>query len=88
MKKKGIKAAIMTATGYILGAIALILVGASASTAIYYASLHPLATINNFASSTLSGIGMAIGGCMGSALILRFKSAREFVRSFIRDLSE
>ena len=40
----------------------------------------------SLASSTLSGVGMAIGGCLGSALILRFKAARSYIRSVLKDL--
>jgi hypothetical protein len=51
-----------------------------------YALHHRMETVNNLASSTLSGVGMAIGGCLGSALILRFKAARSYIRSVLKDL--
>lgn len=74
------------AIAYTTGAFALLLVAASAVMAIIYATTHSTETLNKFASSTISGIGIAIGGCLGSALILRFKSARDFIRSLLKDL--
>ena len=71
---------------YTTGACALLIVAVSAVAALLYAASHRWETINNLASSTLTGIGMAIGGCLGSALILRFKAARSFVRSVLKDL--
>ena len=58
---------------YITGALALLIVAAATVSALWYAVANGLATLGNLATSTLSGIGMAIGGCLGSALILRFK---------------
>lgn len=74
------------AFAYTSGAFALIVVAASAVMASVYATTHSTETLNKFASSTISGIGIAIGGFMGSALILRFKSSRQFVRSLLHDL--
>ena len=71
---------------YVTGAFALLLVTGSAVAALLYAATHHLETLNNLASSTLSGIGIAIGGCLGSALILRFKAARHYLRSVLKDL--
>ena len=31
---------------------------------------------------------MAIGGCLGSALVLRFKTARRYVKSIVHDINE
>ncbi len=73
---------------YLTGAFALLLVAASAVSALTYAVLHRSETLQNLASSTLSGVGMAIGGCLGSALILRFKTARRFVKSLVREINE
>ena len=74
------------AFAYISGACALMIVAVSAVTATLYAVTHSSETLRNLASSTLTGVGMAIGGCLGSALILRFKSARDFIRSVLKDL--
>ena len=62
------------------------LVTVSAAGALVYAATHRTETLSNLASSTLTGIGMAIGGCLGSALILRFKAARHYLRSVLKDL--
>ena len=71
---------------YTTGACALLIVTVSAVAALLYAATHGPETLNNLATSTLTGIGMAIGGCLGSALILRFKTARQYVRSVLKDL--
>ena len=31
---------------------------------------------------------MAVGGCLASVFILRFKAARRFVKSVVRDINE
>ena len=71
---------------YVTGAVALLIVAASTVAAMIYAVTNGLTTLENLATSTLSGIGMAIGGCLGSALILRFQAARKFLRSVLKDL--
>ncbi len=74
------------AVAYISGACALLIVAVSAVTATLYAVTHSSETLHNLASSTLTGVGMASGGCLGSALILRFKAARYYLRSVLKDL--
>ena len=71
---------------YASGALALLVVAASAVAALVYAVQHGMATLSNLATSTLSGIGIAIGGCLGSALILRFKAARRFIGNTLKDI--
>ena len=73
---------------YGTGALALVIVAASATSALTYAVLHRSETLTNLGTSTLSGVGVAIGGCLGSALLLRFKAARRFVKGVIRDINE
>lgn len=73
---------------YATGALALLIVAAAAISALTYAALHHSETLQNLATSTLSGIGMAVGGCLGSALILRFKAARRFIKGVVRDINE
>jgi len=73
---------------YLTGALAILIVGSAAMSALVYAVLHRSETLQNLASSTLSGVGMAIGGCLGSALVLRFKTAREFIKKLIDDVNE
>jgi len=81
-----VTAASKKAIAYTTGVCALLIVVVSASMAVFYAATHGLETLNNLATSTLTGIGMAIGGCLGSALILRFKAARHYIRSVLKDL--
>lgn len=81
-----VTACLMRFAAYATGALALAVVLLATTAAIYYGATHWLETLQNLASSTLSGIGIAIGGCVGSALILRFKAARKFVRSILKDL--
>jgi hypothetical protein len=71
---------------YVTGAVALLIVAASVVAALVYAITNGMATLSNLATSTLSGIGIAIGGCLGSALILRFKAARRFISSVLKDV--
>ena len=68
------------------GAVALLIVATSVVAALVYAIANGMATLSNLASSTLSGIGIAIGGCLGSALILRFKAARRFVGNTLHEV--
>ena len=77
---------VQRASAYVTGAFALLVVTTSAVAALLYAATHHSETLSNLASSTLSGIGIAIGGCLGSALILRFKTARHYLRSVLKDL--
>jgi hypothetical protein len=73
---------------YITGALALAIVAAAAGSAMTYAALHRSETLTNLGTSTLSGVGMAVGGCLGSALVLRFKAARRFVRGVVHEINE
>jgi hypothetical protein len=83
---KAVTHATKRAVAYMTGACALLIVSVSAVAALFYAATHSSETLQNLASSTLTGVGMAIGGCLGSALILRFKSARHYIRSVLKDL--
>jgi uncharacterized membrane protein YfcA len=71
---------------YASGSLALLVVVIAVVSAVFYALTNNLETISNLATSTLSGIGMAIGGCIGSALILRFKAARTFIRHLLDEI--
>jgi len=73
---------------YITGALALAIVAAAAGAAITYAALYRSETLTNLGTSTLSGVGMAVGGCLGSALVLRFKAARRFVKGLVHEITE
>ncbi len=74
--------------GYLTGTLALAVVAASAVSALTYAVLHRSETLLNLATSTLQGVGVAIGGCLGSALVLRFKTARRFVKGVLNEINE
>lgn len=73
---------------YVTGGIALLIVAVAAVSASTYAALHHWETLQNLATSTLTGIGMAVGGCLGSALILRFQAARTFLKKVITEVTE
>ena len=73
---------------YVTGAIALVLVAGAAGSAITYAVMHGVETLTLLGNAALTGIGMAIGGCLGSALVLRFKVARHYVRGVLKEINE
>jgi len=73
---------------YATGAVALVVVAAAAGSAITYAVMHGTETLSHLGNSALQGIGMAIGGCLGSALVLRFKVARKYVKSVLSEIHE
>jgi hypothetical protein len=82
------KAIVQRLFAYVTGFLALAIVAATAVTALIHAAQNAPETLQNLATSALSGIGMAVGGCLGSALVLRFKAARTFVRGVIREINE
>ena len=73
---------------YATGAVALVVVAAAAGSAITYAVMHGTETLSHLGNSALQGIGMAIGGCLGSALVLRFKVARRYVKGVLHEVNE
>jgi uncharacterized membrane protein YfcA len=73
---------------YVSGALALVIVAASAGSALTYAATHGTETLGHLGDSVITGVGMAVGGCLGSALVLRFKAARRFVASLIKEINE
>ena len=82
------KANLQRLIAYSTGALALIVVAAAAGSAIIYAVMHGTETLTHLGNSALQGIGMAIGGCLGSALVLRFKVARKYVRGILHEINE
>ena len=82
------KATLQRLLAYATGAVALIIVAAAAGSAITYAVMHGTETLTHLGNSALQGIGMAIGGCLGSALVLRFKVARKYVRGILHEINE
>lgn len=82
------KANLQRLIAYVTGALALIVVAAAAGSAITYAVMHGAETVIHLGNSALQGIGMAIGGCLGSALVLRFKVARKYVKSILKEINE
>jgi len=69
---------------YVTGCIALIAMVAAILAAIHFLATNPEAS-SKFASSMVSGIGTAMGACVGAALILRFKAARRFLRQLFNE---
>ena len=82
------KAKLQRLIAYVTGALALIVVAAAAGSAITYAVMHGTETLTQLGSSALQGIGMAVGGCLGSALVLRFKVARRYVKNVLNEIHE
>ena len=56
--------------------------------ALVYAVLNGMATLHELAAGVLQGVGVAIGGLLGSALIMRYQSARGFLRQLVTDVLE
>jgi uncharacterized membrane protein YfcA len=77
----------MKLISYITGTFALAIVAVAAVSALTYAATHHRETIHSLALGTLNGLGMSIGGLLGSYFILRFKSARRFVRRIFDEAS-
>jgi len=82
------KAKLQRLIAYCTGALALIVVAAAAGSAVTYAVMHGTETLTHLGNSALQGIGMAIGGCLGSALVLRFKVARRYVKGVLKEITE
>jgi len=82
------KANLQRLIAYSTGTLALIVVAAAAGSAVTYAVMHGAETLTHLGNSALQGIGMAIGGCLGSALVLRFKVARKYVKSVLKEINE
>jgi uncharacterized membrane protein YciS (DUF1049 family) len=72
---------------YLTGAVALLIVATSIVAALVYAVSNGLTTLTTLATSTLSGVGMAVGSCIGAALVMKFKVARRFVKNTIDDVT-
>lgn len=73
---------------YVTGTISLVIVIAAAVSATTYAVANGSETFSKLGTATLSGIGVAVGGGIGGALLLRFKMARQFIRSVIYDIND
>jgi len=82
------KARLQRLIAYATGAVALVIVAAAAGSAVTYALTHGTETLMHLGNSALQGIGMAIGGCLGSALVLRFKVARRYVKGVLNEIHE
>jgi uncharacterized membrane protein YfcA len=82
------KARLQRLIAYATGALAFAIVAAAAGSAITYAVMHGTETLTHLGNSALQGIGMAIGGCLGSALVLRFKVARKYVKGILKEINE
>jgi len=82
------KANLQRLIAYSTGTLALIVVATAAGSAVTYAVMHGAETLTHLGNSALQGIGMAIGGCLGSAFVLRFKVARKYVKSVLKEINE
>jgi len=82
------KAKLQRLVAYATGAVALVIVAAAAGSAITYALTHGTETLSHLGNSALQGIGMAIGGCLGSALVMRFKVARRYIKGVVHEISD
>ena len=82
------KAKLQRLIAYATGALALIVVAVAAGSAVTYAVMHGTETLTHLGNSSLQGIGMAIGGCLGSALVLRYKVARKYVKGILKEISD
>jgi uncharacterized membrane protein YfcA len=71
---------------YLTGAFALGIVVAAVISAVIYSVQHNTETLLNLATSTIQGVGVSIGGIVGSAIVLRFKAARHFIKRLLEDL--
>jgi len=72
---------------YVTGCIALIAVSSAVLATLYFMATKPEAG-TKLASSMLGGVGSAMGAFIGGALILRFKSARRFIRHILHEEHE
>lgn len=72
---------------YLTGALALLIVTASAASALVYATTHWSETLHTLASGVLQGAGMAVGGLVGSFLVMRFQAARGFLKTLVADVA-
>jgi len=82
------KAKLQRLIAYATGALALVVVAAAAGSAVTYAVMHGTETLTQLGNSALQGTGMAVGGCLGSALVLRFKVARRYVKNVLHEIHE
>ncbi len=70
---------------YTTGALALLIVAASAASALVYATMHWQETLHTLASGVLQGAGMAVGSLVGGYLVLRYQAARGFLKTLVED---
>jgi uncharacterized membrane protein YfcA len=75
----------MKLVSYFTGACAFLIVALATLSAVIYAATHNRETLHNLATGTLNGLGMSIGGLIGSALVFRFKAARHFIRKVLKE---
>lgn len=71
---------------YLTGAVALAIVVTAIVAACVYAATHGPETLTNLGTSILQGVGVAVGGCVGTALMLRFKAARTFLKNLLKEI--
>lgn len=73
---------------FVTGGVALVLVAAATGSALTYAILHGTEALTALGNAALQGVGIAIGGCLGGALVMRFKVARHYVKNVLHEINE
>lgn len=64
----------------------MLTVVATLGTATNYVYEHRVEAIVQLGGAMLNGLGVAIGGCIGSAIMLQFKSARMFLARVLHEI--
>lgn len=72
---------------FIAGGFAVIVVAVALVSSIFYAGTHIFETLASMAQGILNGVGVAVGGMLGSLLLMRFKSARRFIKKTVEDIT-
>ena len=70
------------AAGYVTGALAVLMITFVIGLSIKMVFERP-ALLTQMASGVINGVGIAIGTLLGGAVVLRFKTARKFIRRVI-----
>lgn len=69
---------------YLTGGLALVIIVSVAIKALYLAATKP-EILEQMAAGVLNGTGIAIGSLIGGAIVLRFKTARKFLRRILKE---
>lgn len=69
---------------YLTGTAALVIIAAVSVMAVLHV-VHDPKVLDQLAVGVLNGTGVAIGTLVGGAVVLRFKTARQFIRKIFRE---